>query len=547
MALATVALYAVLALWAAVTPGFRAPDEPQHMSTVFRLAYDHTYPDPGDARIFPAVKASYPQLGFSGMWLNSVGTAPLADTTDHPRGTESMRELAKTAALPTEYDFDQITQHPPGYYALMAIPTRVLDLQGQTPRDALLALRLMSAALLLPLPYLVFRLAKEFGVRDGVAAISSFGPLAIPQLTHIGAAVNSDSLIIVLAALLTVQSVRIARRGATVRRGVWLGVTFAAALLTKGLALPLATLPIGAYLLAWRRDSWSTVVRPAVATAAVSLVGVLWWARNVVEFGVLQPTGYSREYLDLFPPKDVDLSFTTWMAGYFDLMARSFWFDFGWLELKPPPVLYGALSVASARVGGGRRGAGGSAAPDRPARAAELAHPAGDDLPAVAARLDGRRRPARVAGAVPVRWGRGVGGDGGRRAGSAHPTLRRGARSSTEPAPTEPASTEPAPGSRWAAAVPIVVIAAAFGGLAVGIGHFYSGDGFVARVGAMSSWSPVRLRAFGVIAVVAAGAVLAAAALQWRSGRRLGEQLVAVDADVDAGIDGILQHTQRIT
>src|SRR6185295_9790752 len=113
------------------------------------------------------------------------------------------------------YDFDQMTQHPPGYYALLAVPTKILDLADHTPASALLSLRLLSAALLLPLPYLVLRLAREIGVTSRWSAAAAFLPLALPQFLHIGGAVNSDTLMVTLGTLLTLQAVRLAQRGAT--------------------------------------------------------------------------------------------------------------------------------------------------------------------------------------------------------------------------------------------------------------------------------------------------------------------------------------------
>ena len=98
--LATVMFYGVMMIWACVTPDFRAPDEPQQVSTTLRLAYVHSYPAPGDARIYLPVKASYADVGFGGIGLNTIiGLAPLHRPTSTQLTSQTMRELG--AAAPT--------------------------------------------------------------------------------------------------------------------------------------------------------------------------------------------------------------------------------------------------------------------------------------------------------------------------------------------------------------------------------------------------------------------------------------------------------------
>ena len=253
VAAATVVLYAILAVWACLTPPFRAPDEPQHVSTVLRLAYSHTYPAAGHAQLYPAVKGAEPVLGFR-IVGDFLDTSPEKAAPASEHGPQTFRQLAAQAGPYTLKDFDQMTQHPPGYYAVMAVPTRLFNLIDDTPRDAILIMRLLSALLLIPLPYLAFRLTRALGGATIASVTAAFLPAGLPQLTHIGGAVNNDALIIPLAALLVVEAVELAKFGATMKRAIWFGITYAAALWTKGMALPLVVLPIGAYLLAARRE-----------------------------------------------------------------------------------------------------------------------------------------------------------------------------------------------------------------------------------------------------------------------------------------------------
>jgi hypothetical protein len=49
--LASVLLFGASLLWAVFVPGFRAPDELQHVNSVVRLAEGGGWPGPGDVRI----------------------------------------------------------------------------------------------------------------------------------------------------------------------------------------------------------------------------------------------------------------------------------------------------------------------------------------------------------------------------------------------------------------------------------------------------------------------------------------------------------------
>ncbi|MDQ1540424.1 MAG: hypothetical protein QOH29_1150, partial [Actinomycetota bacterium] len=340
---ATVMLYAVLAVWACVTPPFRAPDEPQHVSTVLRLAYSHTYPAAGHAQIYQAVKGAEPVVGFH-IVGDFLDTSPEKAAPAAEHGPQTLRELAGQAGPYTLKDFDQMTQHPPGYYAVMAVPTRLFGLIDTTPRHAIVVMRLFSALLLLPLPFLAFRLVSALGGSRAAGLAAAFLPAGLPQFTHIAGAVNNDALIIPLAAALVVQAVELVQRGTSTKRAVWFGVTYAAALLTKGMALPLCVLVIGAYLLAARREGLRTVIRPAVVTALISCIGLAWWVANIIRFGTLQPDGYPAAWVKQLPHGTATSG--AWFSGFFDSMSKSFWLDFGWLEMSPPRWAYVAATIA---------------------------------------------------------------------------------------------------------------------------------------------------------------------------------------------------------
>jgi hypothetical protein len=504
IAAATVLLYALLALWACLTPPFRAPDEPQHVSTILRLAYSHTYPAAGHAQLYPAVKGAEPVLGFH-IVGDFLDTSPekAAPLTEH--GPQTFRQLASQAGPYTLKDFDQMTQHPPGYYAVMAVPTRLFNLIDDTPRDAIIIMRLLSALLLLPLPYLAFRLTRALGGSSPVSLSAAFLPAGLPQLTHIGGAVNNDALIIPLAAILVVEAVELAKFGATMKRAIWFGITYAAALWTKGMALPLVVLVIGAYLLAARREGWRQVVWPAVVTAAISCIGFTWWVANIVRFKTLQPQGYPAAWLAQLPRGHT--TFGAWFNGFFDSMTRSFWLDAGWLEMKPPPWAYGTASVVLLLLiaigfvrSKGNRGLFVLAQLSWIAIMASIfqqSHAQFVDRSTLAGSQGRYLFPGVIAMAAGVVLA---------------------LRPLQEPLQDKPVGRRVArrrPTVPLAPLVPLLVVFVAFYGLARGLHHFYVGSDWAKRLDTMSTWSPLRLRELAVVAAVAIGAALVAAVAAW--------------------------------
>jgi 4-amino-4-deoxy-L-arabinose transferase-like glycosyltransferase len=503
LAAATVLLYAVLALWACVTPPFRAPDEPQHVSTVLRLAYSHTYPAAGTAKIYPAVKGAEPVVGFH-IVGDFLDTSPEHVASQAEHGPQTLRQLAGQAGPYTLKDFDQMTQHPPGYYAVMAVPTRIFGLIDDTPREAIFIMRLLSALLLIPLPYLAFRLTRSLGGTATAGLSAAFLPAGLPQLTHVGAAVNNDALIITLASLLVVQAVELARFGATLKRATWFGITYAAALLTKGMALPLVVLVVGAYLLAARREGIRSVLRPFAVTAAISCAGLAWWVANIVRFGTLQPDGYPAAWVKQLPHGTVTLH--TWFGGFFDSMTKSFWLDAGWLEMDPPRWGYLTASVVLLLLivvgfvrSRGRRG---------------LFVLAQAGWIAVFVTIFQQSHAQLVARAT-------LAGSQGRYLFVGATAMATALALALRPASTSAIGRRAAPRRQLplAPVVPFVVFAVAVYGLARGLHHFYVASGWSNHLDVLSSWSPLRLRELGVLLAIAVIAAAVGAGALWTTRR----------------------------
>lgn len=496
---ATLLLAAIFTIWAAVTPPFRAPDEPQHVSTIIGLAYDHSYPPPGSAQLEPAVAEAEQVAGFG------HGFHPLAEAPSPAYVDVSLRRLIADSDS-TNRGFNQETQHPPGYYLILALCARVFDVIDHSAQYMLFILRLCSAALLLPIPYLTYRLSRDLGLSLSSSRVAAFLPAALPQFDHLGASVNNDALMITLGALLTVLAVRFAQRPPRVLPAIGLGLAYAAALWVKGLAFPLGVLVLGAYALSGHRWGWRRALKPALLTFSAMCLGAVWWVLNLLRLGQIQPNGYPPGYLDAVLHGTFD--FGGWLSHYLDSVARTFWLDYGWAEMSPPRMAYVGASlaliavtvVAALRARGHR---GEFVLSQLPWICLLLAvtwqsHTAWSRWHTVSGAQGRYLYPGLVAMAAAVPLAVGL-----RRPRNVH-IVRRGSLARV-----------------LFAIVPVAVWSAAGFGIERGVHHFYLGSDLIDRVGVFSSWSPLRLRFLAVLAAVGLAGAVAAVVVQWVSGPRI--------------------------
>ncbi|MCL6538437.1 MAG: DUF2142 domain-containing protein [Acidothermus sp.] len=493
---ATLLLAAIFTIWAAVTPPFRAPDEPQHVSTIISLAYRHSYPPAGAARLDPAIAEAEVVTRLQAALL---AASPLRQPPSKLYESVSLRELGRMGDS-TVPEPDQMTQHPPGYYLLLAIPARLFDVFDRSTQHALFILRLCSAALLLPIPYLTYRLSRDLGVSLSSSRAAAFLPAALPQFDHLGGSVNNDALMITLGALLTVLAVRFAQRPPRVLPAIGLGLAYAAALWVKGLALPLGVLVLGAYALSGHRWGWRRALKPALLTFSAMCLGAVWWVLNLLRLGQIQPNGYPPGYLDAM--LDGTLPFAGWARYFSDLVARSFWLDYGWTEMSPPRAAYLTASAALIAV------------------------------IVVAAFRARRYRAEFVLSQLPgiclllaitwqsytawLRWHTVTGAQGR----YLYPGLA--AMAAAVPLAVSRHRPRNAPIVRrdflrrlLPAILPVAVWSAAAIGIERGVHHFYFGNDLIDRVGMLSAWSPLRMRFLAIVAAVSVIAGVAGVIAQW--------------------------------
>ncbi len=352
---ATTLLAGVLVVWALVAPAYRASDEPQHVSTTLRLAETGRFPAPGRALMDPSVLASAKWVDYFGSSGRQAHDVRPPDLLDPP----SMRALGGPGVQRPATAVDQMTQHPPGYYLLLAGVVRALGLYDATPDGLVLGLRLASALLLLPLPFLVLVLARQVGLRPTAAAAAAFVPAAWMQFVHASSTVNNGTLLVLATTVTATQLVPVASGDVRLRRALWLGAALSVALLTKGFALALLPLTLLAYLMAARRAGLGAAVRAGLLAALATLPGSWWWVLNQVRYGTVQPKG------GVVPaPSAVVGPVSQWAHEFSATFLRTTWLALGWAEQRPaawvyivPTIVFGLLALVGTWVLRRRAGA----------------------------------------------------------------------------------------------------------------------------------------------------------------------------------------------
>ncbi len=350
LALLTLLVAAWTLVWAVLTPAFRSPDEQNHVNSVLRIAYGGGWPPPGEAYFSPVIEqaveeAAYP-ADLPGRYAYRESARQLVDVTPVPR--EERARIDATSALPAAgAEIDQMTQHPPAYYALGAAALRVTGLHDARWDQAMLALRLLDVLLFAAtIPFAAGAALRLTGSRS-VALLSAPLPLLVPQVGHIMGSVNNDVLVVLACAVATYLAARIVTGDLRWRTAVVIGAVLGVGLLTKVMVAFVVPTVVVAYLLAPGAEWRTKATRCAVAMVAALVVGGWWWVRNVLTMGVVQPAGRARDLAQLAQvPDDEAVPLTV------GRIAQSFFGQLGWLEVRLDGgfVVLGSAVVAVASL-----------------------------------------------------------------------------------------------------------------------------------------------------------------------------------------------------
>ncbi len=325
----TLTWFGLLVGYGTIFPLFEAPDELAHLDLVLFHEQSSPLTFLNDDRELAAE-------AIDGSRRSGFNHDPRLEAAATPAGQRPSFEDLATGA-----DTDSINravQNPPLYY--WTIGTGAAAVDWVLPGDAVSAFdrkatlyRFLAAVFLLPVPYLFALIARELGARQEGQTIAAFVPLLIPQLAHIGGALNNDDGTIVSVSLLTIFCLRIAKGALTPSLAFLTGLTFGISALFKGTALPLG-MTVALALLWWSWREKTIPFRAGALVAVGSLVGGGWfWIRSYLLYGqLLQPLP------DTFPPDPtfeprvrwyVEM-WSTWMVqrffgwfGYFDVLMPS--------------------------------------------------------------------------------------------------------------------------------------------------------------------------------------------------------------------------------
>lgn len=342
------------AVWAISTPAFRSPDEPQHVNSILRVAAGKGWPDPGEAYLSASVlevghesgMISPESIGFSVTDRTqlfehySSETVPLFNSmavTPHSERSS----LTYTGYLTSQVD--QMTQHPPVFYYVAAFIFRLFGAESWPWDRQILLLRLVSAVMTVPLiPSVVFT-ARKMGTSERGALAAGIMAFGVPQLAFITGSVTNDSLTIGLGSIvLAVCAAVMAQKQGSWRLVLLSGLALGGALWTKGTAIALGLTVILAFLVNSQIGPiWRRLVHAAAAGLIAILVGGAWWIRNIVRFGVIQPSGYQGA--DNGSGHDTFYLIRTALES----LVTSYWGRFDWLSWWLPHKLIWTLAIVS--------------------------------------------------------------------------------------------------------------------------------------------------------------------------------------------------------
>jgi 4-amino-4-deoxy-L-arabinose transferase-like glycosyltransferase len=333
VSLTLITLFSALLLlgWALLSQSLRAPDEPQHANSVVRLMYGGGWPAPGDARFGAGPETVLSEAGFS-TWLPGSTRPPgpaFTDVVPTPDDARTVIDEGNALPVPGETRYDQMTQHPPLYYAVVAEVLKLIGLDEARWDVQLLAMRLVSAAMTVASIPLIAEATRRLFRSPALGLTAACLPLFIPQFWHINGAVTNDALLTLTGTLTLFWMLKAVQGDVRYRTAILAGLFLGAGLLTKGFMVAGIPVVLAAFLAArgapWRRRLLAGAVSMAVAFA----VGGWWWLRNIVVFGTLQPQGQ--------PGVAPNLSAEPTLAAYADraleAFSKSFWGLFSWGEM----------------------------------------------------------------------------------------------------------------------------------------------------------------------------------------------------------------------
>lgn len=327
-------------------------------------------------------------LGFAYSVVN-----PLHEATDELRHYRFIRHLIQLNKLPVQGELPCSTQghHPPLFYATAALITGGIDtgrdvcyepqpnpfwayrywevgrdnknqyLHGPDEtfpwRGEALAAHLARVVNLLfgaAAVWLTWATARVIWPGRPALAAGSTAFIAFnPMFLYMAAAINNDVIAALAGAAITFACIRLLddKRGLTWSWGLWLGLLYGLALLSKfNLAAIILVIEAAVTWMAWRRKQWRQWLTANALIIAVATALAGWWfVRNQMLYG--EPTGFER-LTELWGARDPRDSF--WLAvSELPYAWTSLWGRFGYGQIPLPNAFYTGFFIIALLAAGG--------------------------------------------------------------------------------------------------------------------------------------------------------------------------------------------------
>lgn len=282
--------------------------------------------------------------------LGSASQQRFADVAIPARGSRPSFAKLGGHARSNDPVPNPMVANPPLFYWTEAVLLRVPGVSHLAWDKQVWLMRLLCVLFLLPVPILCWAAARRLlvGTTEEIpdptveapagrlAILAAVVPLTIPGLVRDGASVSNDSLLILTCSVLLVLCCRVLTGDLSRRTAIWIAITLAAAMWTRGAALFLVPIVLGCYVAVWARrpdQGRAPLVGLGIASAGAA-VGSAWWLHNWISYGDVRTNGFGAvAHLAGAPDNG---SFTHFLPTFVHKLTENLW---GGIGLPRPPTV----------------------------------------------------------------------------------------------------------------------------------------------------------------------------------------------------------------